>query len=39
LAEQIRTVDKKRIQDKIGRVPDTLIPKIDQALVISLGLV
>jgi len=39
LLEQVRTIDKRRLQDKIGLVPNQLIPKLDQALVISLGLV
>ena len=39
LLEQIRTIDKRRLQDKIGLVPGHLIAKLDQALVISLGLV
>lgn len=39
LLEQIRTLDKRRLQDKIGTVPAELVVKIDQALFISLGLV
>ncbi|MDR3189678.1 MAG: type II toxin-antitoxin system PemK/MazF family toxin [Lactobacillaceae bacterium] len=39
LAEQVRTIDKTRIQDRIGKVPGNVLAKIDQALVISLGLV
>lgn len=39
LLEQIRTVDKRRLQDRIGLVPDELLVRVDQALVISLGLV
>ena len=39
LLEQIRTIGKRRLQDKIGLVPGHLIAKLDQALVISLGLV
>lgn len=38
LLEQVRTIDKKRLKDKIGRLPDDLIKKIDEALRISLSL-
>lgn len=36
--EQIKTVDKSCLQDKIGRVSDELLAKIDQAIAISVGL-
>ncbi|GAK30916.1 transcriptional regulator [Weissella oryzae SG25] len=39
LAEQIRTIDKRRLQDKLGILPKSLMDKVDQALIISLGLV
>lgn len=39
LAEQIRTIDKKRLKDKISTVSDSLLDKVDGALEISLGLV
>lgn len=38
LCEQIRTIDKGRLFDKIGTVPRNLRPKLDEALAISLGL-
>lgn len=38
LMEQIRTIDKKRLKDKIGRLPDDLLKKIDDALRISISL-
>lgn len=38
LLEQVRTIDKKRLKDKIGRLPDDLLKKIDEALRISLSL-
>lgn len=38
LMEQIRTIDKKRLKDKIGRLPDELLKKIDDALRISISL-
>lgn len=39
LLEQIRTIDKKRLKDKIGRVSDDFMKIIDEALKISLNLV
>ena len=39
LTEQIRTIDKHRLQDKLGFIPGALITKLDQALAISLGLI
>ncbi len=37
LLEQIRTLDKQRLKDKIGEVPVDTMQKINQALMISLG--
>ena len=37
LLEQIRTLDKKRLKDKIVEVPLDTMQKINQALMISLG--
>ena len=37
LLEQIRTIDKSRIKEKIGQVPSYVMRRIDQALLISLG--
>lgn len=39
LLEQIRTIDKKRLGEKIGHVEEDIIEKVDDALRISLGLV
>ena len=39
LLEQIRTIDKRRLGEKIGHVEDDIIEKVDEALRISLGLV
>lgn len=39
LAEQVRTIDKKRLKDKICTVSNSLLNKVDGALEISLGLV
>ncbi len=38
LLEQVRTIDKKRLKEKIGRLDDTLIAKVDEALGISFGI-
>lgn len=38
LTEQIRTLDKKRLRDKVGRLDEKYVSKIDQALYISFGL-
>jgi len=39
LAEQIRTIDKKRLKEKIGHLDDKLMTKVNEALEISFGLV
>ena len=38
LLEQIRTLDKLRLQSFITHLPDSFMDKIDNALLISLGL-
>lgn len=38
LLEQIRTIDKKRLREKIGRFNDEMMDKVDECLKISLGL-
>ncbi len=38
LLEQIRTIDKKRLREKIGHLDIELMKKINKALLISLGL-
>lgn len=38
LLEQIRTIDKKRLKEKIGLIDDELMEKVNEALVISFGL-
>lgn len=38
LAEQIRTIDKKRLKEKIGHLDDKLMTKVNEALEISFGL-
>ena len=38
LLEQIRTLDKKRLKEKIGHMTDVDMKKVDKALLISLNL-
>lgn len=38
LLEQVRTIDKKRLREKIGRFNDNMMNKVDEALKISVGL-
>lgn len=38
LLEQVRTIDKKRIKEKIGHLDDFIMNKVNKALLISLGL-
>ena len=38
LLEQIRTIDKKRLKEKIGHLDDELMDKVNEALTISFGL-
>lgn len=37
LLEQIRTIDKKRLKDKIGLLSEQTMMRVDDALLISLG--
>ncbi|GGI18330.1 MULTISPECIES: type II toxin-antitoxin system endoribonuclease NdoA [Bacillaceae] len=39
LLEQIRTIDKQRLTDKITHLDDEMMDQVDEALQISLGLV
>ena len=39
LLEQIRTLDKKRLKEKVGRLDDDLMQRVDEALGISFGLI
>jgi len=38
LLEQVRTVDKKRLKEKICHLDDHLMDKVDKALLVSFGL-
>ncbi len=37
LLEQIRTLDKQRLREKIGELPEEMMKRVDDALLISLG--
>jgi mRNA interferase MazF len=37
LLEQIRTLDKRRLKERIGELPPTTMQKVNTALLISLG--
>ncbi len=39
LLEQIRTIDKQRLTDKITHLDDEMMEKVDEAIQISLGLI
>ena len=39
LLEQIRTIDKKRLREKIGKFDEDMMKIVDEALKISLGLI
>lgn len=38
LLEQIRTIDKKRLRDKVGRLNEKNMKKVNEALVLSIGI-
>ena len=38
LLEQVRTVDKKRLREKICHLDESLMHKVDRALLVSFGL-
>ena len=39
LLEQIRTIDKRRLKERIGELPPTIMLRVDDALKISLGFI
>jgi mRNA interferase MazF len=39
LLEQIRTIDKQRLTDKITHLDDEMMGKVDESLQVSLGLI
>ena len=38
LLEQLRTIDKKRLKDKVCHLDDEILEKVDKALLVSLEL-
>lgn len=38
LLEQIRTIDKKRLKDRMGKLDDKLMNRVDNAIAVSFGL-
>ena len=38
LAEQVRTIDKKRLREKIGHLDDDLMKRVNEALGVSFGI-
>lgn len=38
LLEQIRTLDKKRLREKMGRLDEALMSRVDSAIAVSFGL-
>jgi mRNA interferase MazF len=39
LLEQIRTLDKRRLKEKIGQLPTSTMQRVNTALLISLGFI
>jgi len=37
LLEQLRTLDKRRLRNKVGRLPEEVMRQVDEALRISVG--
>ena len=38
LLEQVRTLDKRRLRERMGRVDDKIMAKLDTAIAVSFGL-
>ena len=38
LLEQIRTLDKRRLRERMGRLDNTLLQQVDSAIAVSFGL-
>lgn len=38
LLEQVRTLDKRRLREKMGRLDDAVMHKVDAAIAVSFGL-
>ena len=39
LLEQIRTIDKRRLRERLGRLDEDSMAKVNEALTVSLGLI
>ena len=39
LLEQIRTLDKRRLKERIGELPEMTMSRVDKAILISLGFI
>lgn len=39
LLEQIRTLDKRRLKERIGELPEVTMSRVDKAILISLGFI
>lgn len=39
LLEQIRTIDKRRLKERIGELPDSTMSLVNKAILISLGFI
>ena len=39
LVEQIRTLDKRRLKEKLGQLDEKTMEKVDKAILISLGFI
>ena len=38
LLEQVRTLDKRRLREKMGRLDDGVMRQVDNAIAVSFGL-
>jgi mRNA interferase MazF len=38
LLEQVRTIDKRRLRDRVGQLDNQLMGRVDDAIAVSLGL-
>ena len=38
LLEQVRTLDKRRLQEKMGRLDESVMERVDDAIAVSFGL-
>ena len=38
LLEQIRTIDKSRLRERMGKLPDAVMDRVNGAIAVSFGL-